>query len=118
KSVSGAQERPLTLHRAAADCGLRRALQCRHSELLSRRGWRLPRIRRHSVRATARRAGPRSCIMPRRDTYTHLTNWLTDARNLTNPSTTFLLIGNKKDMDAQREVRYEEASKFAQENGA
>ncbi len=43
----------------------------------------------------------------RRGTYTHLTSWLTDARNLTNPSTTILLIGNKKDLEAQREVTYE-----------
>ena len=51
-------------------------------------------------------------------TYTHLTSWLTDARNLTNPSTTILLIGNKKDLEAQRDVTYEEASQFAKENGA
>lgn len=57
------------------------------------------------------------CDAGRRGTYTHLTSWLTDARNLTNPSTTILLIGNKKDLEAQREVTYEEASKFAQENG-
>lgn len=51
-------------------------------------------------------------------TYTHLTSWLTDARNLTNPSTTILLIGNKKDLEAQRDVTYEEAAQFAKENGA
>jgi len=53
----------------------------------------------------------------RRITYNHLTSWLTDARNLTNPNTIIMLIGNKKDLDAQRDVTYEEAAAFAKENG-
>jgi len=53
----------------------------------------------------------------RRATYNHLTSWLTDARNLTNPNTVIMLIGNKKDLSAQRDVTYEEASAFAEENG-
>lgn len=53
----------------------------------------------------------------RRRTFTHLTSWLTDARNLTNPNTVILLIGNKKDMEDQREVTFEEAKTFAEENG-
>eukprot|EP01100_Stratorugosa_tubuloviscum_P008022 TRINITY_DN332_c0_g2_i2.p1 TRINITY_DN332_c0_g2~~TRINITY_DN332_c0_g2_i2.p1 ORF type:complete len:216 (-),score=101.95 TRINITY_DN332_c0_g2_i2:265-912(-) len=53
----------------------------------------------------------------RRATYNHLTSWLTDARNLTNPNTVIMLIGNKKDMSGQRDVTYEEASAFAEENG-
>lgn len=98
----------------------------------------------------------------RRSTYNHLSSWLADTRNLTNPSTVsswatlmnntknnlaFLLefnnkrddriivwictifpfisvslkvifmIGNKSDLDAQRDVTYEEAKKFAEENG-
>jgi len=53
----------------------------------------------------------------RRTTYNHLTSWLTDARNLTNPNTVIMLIGNKKDLSAQRDVTYEEASAFAEENG-
>jgi len=53
----------------------------------------------------------------RRITYNHLTSWLTDARNLTNPNTVIMLIGNKKDLEAQRDVTYEEASQFAKENG-
>ncbi|XP_064395131.1 ras-related protein Rab-14-like isoform X2 [Halichondria panicea] len=39
----------------------------------------------------------------RRSTYNHLSSWLTDARNLTNPNT--------------RDVTYEEAKQFADENG-
>uniref|UniRef100_A0A8C2HVZ5 Ras-related protein Rab-14 n=2 Tax=Cyprinus carpio TaxID=7962 RepID=A0A8C2HVZ5_CYPCA len=53
----------------------------------------------------------------RRSTYNHLSSWLTDARNLTNPSTVIILIGNKADLEAQRDVTYEEAKQFAEENG-
>uniref|UniRef100_H3DQU2 PH domain-containing protein n=1 Tax=Tetraodon nigroviridis TaxID=99883 RepID=H3DQU2_TETNG len=87
----------------------------------------------------------------RRSTYNHLSSWLTDARNLTNPNTTsvllyqgsvldqsgpawrlqppdlltccsccaqvIILIGNKADLEAQRDVTYEEAKQFADENG-
>ena len=53
----------------------------------------------------------------RRVTYNHLTSWLTDARNLTNPNTVIMMIGNKKDYDDKRDVSFEEASTFAEENG-
>jgi len=53
----------------------------------------------------------------RRVTYNHLTTWLTDARNLTHPNTVIMLVGNKRDLEDQRDVSYEEVSKFAQENG-
>merc|ERR1712210_140410 len=53
----------------------------------------------------------------RRSTYNHLSSWLTDARNLTNPNTVIFLIGNKCDLDAQRDVTYEEAKEFAAANG-
>lgn len=53
----------------------------------------------------------------RRSTYNHLSSWLTDARNLTNPNTAIFLIGNKSDLDGQRDVPYEEAKAFAEENG-
>ena len=53
----------------------------------------------------------------RRATFNHLTSWLTDARNLTTPNTIIMLIGNKSDLDDQRDVTYEEASAFAEENG-
>eukprot|EP00002_Diphylleia_rotans_P025429 TRINITY_DN5024_c0_g1_i3.p1 TRINITY_DN5024_c0_g1~~TRINITY_DN5024_c0_g1_i3.p1 ORF type:complete len:153 (-),score=29.17 TRINITY_DN5024_c0_g1_i3:763-1221(-) len=52
----------------------------------------------------------------RRATYTHITSWLTDARNLTNPNTVIMMIGNKTDLP-NREVSFEEAQKFADENG-
>jgi len=53
----------------------------------------------------------------RRSTYNHLTSWLTDARNLTNPNTVIMLIGNKKDLEDKRDVTFEEARAFAEENG-
>uniref|UniRef100_A0A8C5KDL7 Ras-related protein Rab-14 n=1 Tax=Jaculus jaculus TaxID=51337 RepID=A0A8C5KDL7_JACJA len=52
-----------------------------------------------------------------RSTYNHLSSWLTDARNLTNPNTVIILIGNKADLEAQRGVTFEEAKQFAEENG-
>eukprot|EP00659_Diplonema_papillatum_P002025 gene2025-biopygen1991 len=53
----------------------------------------------------------------RRQTFNHITSWLQDARDLTNPQTVMMLIGNKQDMDQSREVSFEEAQKFATEHG-
>jgi len=53
----------------------------------------------------------------RRATYNHLNGWLTDAKSLTNPNTVIFLIGNKADLPDQREVTYDEAKRFADENG-
>lgn len=52
-----------------------------------------------------------------RDSFSSLQNWLTDARSLASPSIVVILVGNKKDLEAQREVSYQEASQFAKENG-
>ena len=52
-----------------------------------------------------------------RETYNALTNWLTDARTLASPNIVIVLVGNKKDLDNDREVTFMEASRFAQENG-
>ena len=54
----------------------------------------------------------------RRQTYTKVASWLEDARKNTNPNTVILLIGNKVDMEKDREVSFEEAKKFADENGS
>jgi len=51
-----------------------------------------------------------------RETYNALTNWLTDARTLASANIVILLVGNKKDLEADREVTFMEASRFAQEN--
>ncbi|XP_053676657.1 ras-related protein Rab-14 [Anopheles nili] len=53
----------------------------------------------------------------RRSTYNHLSSWLADTRNLTNPSTVIFLIGNKSDLESTREVTYEEAKSLAEEHG-
>ena len=51
-----------------------------------------------------------------RDSFNALQNWLTDARNLASPNIIIVLVGNKKDLEAQREVSFQEASQFAREN--
>ena len=58
-----------------------------------------------------------SLSFPSRETYNALTNWLTDARTLASPNIVIVLVGNKKDLEADREVTFMEASRFAQENG-
>lgn len=58
-----------------------------------------------------------NCCCHSRETYNSLTNWLTDARTLASPNIVIILIGNKKDLDSDREVTFLEASRFAQENG-
>jgi Ras-related protein Rab-14 len=64
--------------------------------------------------------GAAGCILAyditRRSTYNHLSSWLSDTKNLTNPSTVIFLIGNKADLESAREVTYEEAKRFADEN--
>jgi len=57
------------------------------------------------------------CVVDSRETFNALTNWLVDARSLASPNIVIILVGNKKDLDAEREVTFLEASRFAQENG-
>ena len=52
-----------------------------------------------------------------RDTFNALSHWLSDAKTLASPKIVILLVGNKKDLDKDREVTFLEASRFAQENG-
>ncbi|XP_023722675.1 ras-related protein Rab-4A [Cryptotermes secundus] len=51
-----------------------------------------------------------------RESFSALANWLSDARTLASPNIVILLVGNKKDLDGEREVTFLEASRFAQEN--
>ncbi|CEP15562.1 hypothetical protein [Parasitella parasitica] len=52
----------------------------------------------------------------RRDTFEHLPVWLEDVRRHANPNTVIMLIGNKSDLEKNRQVSREEAEKFAEEN--
>jgi Ras-related protein Rab-14 len=52
----------------------------------------------------------------KRSTFTRIGGWLQDVRSNTNPHTVMILVGNKSDLTEEREVSYEEASKFAEEN--
>ncbi|KAI0983472.1 hypothetical protein GJ496_008175 [Pomphorhynchus laevis] len=51
----------------------------------------------------------------RRPTFDHLLTWLEDARQY-NPGMVIMLIGNKSDLDARREVRRDEGEAFAREH--
>ena len=46
-----------------------------------------------------------------RESFNALSNWLTDARTLASPAIVILLVGNKKDLDGEREVEFLEASR-------
>lgn len=52
-----------------------------------------------------------------RNTFNALHNWLEQARSLTNPHIVILLVGNKKDLESERDVTTLEAEQFAHENG-
>ncbi|ESO96316.1 hypothetical protein LOTGIDRAFT_239338 [Lottia gigantea] len=52
-----------------------------------------------------------------RDTFNHLTTWLEDARQHSNSNMVIMLIGNKSDLEARREVKKEEGEAFAREHG-
>lgn len=51
-----------------------------------------------------------------RESYNAITNWLTDVRTLASPNIVIILCGNKKDLDDQRQVTFDEAERFAQEH--
>jgi Ras-related protein Rab-2A len=53
----------------------------------------------------------------RRDTFTHLSNWLQDARENGNADMVITLVANKTDLDSRRTVTTEEGQKFARDNG-
>ncbi|CAO3651334.1 unnamed protein product [Cunninghamella blakesleeana] len=52
----------------------------------------------------------------RRETFEHLSTWLQDVRDHANPNTVIMVIGNKSDLDAKRQVSREEGEQFAKEN--
>eukprot|EP01013_Petalomonas_cantuscygni_P038163 TRINITY_DN69208_c0_g1_i1.p2 TRINITY_DN69208_c0_g1~~TRINITY_DN69208_c0_g1_i1.p2 ORF type:complete len:217 (+),score=39.81 TRINITY_DN69208_c0_g1_i1:205-855(+) len=53
----------------------------------------------------------------RRETFDHLTQWLEDARQNASIHMTIILIGNKSDLEARRQVSTAEGQAFAAEHG-
>ncbi|CAG8504322.1 7537_t:CDS:10 [Paraglomus occultum] len=53
----------------------------------------------------------------RRETFEHLLMWLEDARQHSTSKTTYMLIGNKCDLEGKRAVSYEEGEAFARQRG-
>lgn len=51
-----------------------------------------------------------------RDSYSHLINWLADARTLARADISIIAVGNKCDLKEKRAVTFLEASRCAQEN--
>jgi len=64
--------------------------------------------------------GAAGCILvydiTSRESYNHLSTWLSDARALATSQLAIVLVGNKIDLQEDREVTFLEASRFAQEN--
>eukprot|EP01111_Echinosteliopsis_oligospora_P001487 TRINITY_DN12241_c0_g1_i1.p1 TRINITY_DN12241_c0_g1~~TRINITY_DN12241_c0_g1_i1.p1 ORF type:complete len:206 (+),score=27.76 TRINITY_DN12241_c0_g1_i1:80-697(+) len=52
----------------------------------------------------------------RRETFEHLTTWLEDCRKYSSSDITIILIGNKSDLESQRQVTTEEATQFAEKH--
>merc|ERR1712117_348077 len=53
----------------------------------------------------------------RRDTFKHLSRWLEEARQHSSSNMVIMLIGNKSDLEARRDVKKEEGEAFASEHG-
>ena len=54
----------------------------------------------------------------RRDTFTHIENWLAEVKENGNPDMIIMLIGNKADLaETKRRVSYDEGERFAKANG-
>ena len=51
-----------------------------------------------------------------RDSFLHINQWLKEVRIQSHPDVKIILIGNKKDLENERNVTYEEAQKFKEEN--
>ena len=49
--------------------------------------------------------------------FTHIETWLKEVKLQSNPDIKIFLIGNKADLEDQREVKFNEAKQFKEENG-
>jgi Ras-related protein Rab-2A len=52
----------------------------------------------------------------RRETFVNAKSWLDDIREQAHPEINICLVGNKDDLESQRQVSYEEAAQWAEEN--
>lgn len=52
-----------------------------------------------------------------RISFEKVTGWLKELKDNTNESTAIVLVGNKIDLESQREVSYDEGFNFANSNG-
>src|SRR6266404_5686927 len=57
-----------------------------------------------------------ACFFHSRGSFLNFTRWLADARALASPHLVVVLVGNKSDKDDDREVEWEEASRWAAEH--
>jgi Ras-related protein Rab-4B len=55
-------------------------------------------------------------VFDSRDSFVNLARWLGDARALASPHLVVVLVGNKSDREEDREVEWEEASRWAAEH--
>jgi Ras-related protein Rab-2A len=53
----------------------------------------------------------------KRSSFEHVTRWLEEARQNGNPGLSIALVGNKTDLDSNREVGTSEGAKFAEDHG-
>ena len=53
-----------------------------------------------------------------RDSYNAVAAWLADARSLASPNIVIILCGNKADLEEHRQVTFDEAERFARDNGS
>ena len=51
-----------------------------------------------------------------RESFIHINEWLNEIKKYSSPDVKIILIGNKSDLEDEREVSYEEANKFKDEN--
>ena len=52
----------------------------------------------------------------RKETFNHLVKWLSEVRENASKEITIILVGNKNDLENERQVAYEEGESFAKEN--
>jgi len=61
-------------------------------------------------------SSPNHCVFAAQ-TFNHLSRWLEEVRQNGSPNTVIMLIGNKADMEARRQVTMAEGEKFAADHG-